>query len=100
MRSQLSPGTRLDVLAREAVERGGGGILSGLWLPGLPASCLRALTYSGFRVGCYPAVRDRLPGDGFATRVLAGSLTGAGGAALFAPCEVVRVRMVGDPGDG
>lgn len=93
VRAQISPHMPIAAIARESIASAGG-VFSGLWLPGLPAICLRALTYSGFRVGCYPSVRDRLPGDGFASRVVAGSITGAGGAALFAPCEVVRVRMV------
>lgn len=92
VRAQLQPAVPLVDIARDAVAQGG--FLRGLWRPGLAAVCLRALTYSGFRVGCYPVVRKNLPGDGFCTKLCAGCMTGGIGAGLFAPFELVRVRMI------
>jgi len=93
VRGQLQPAASTYTLVRDAVMRDG--ILRGMWLPGLVANCTRAFSYTGFRVGLYPTARDALPGDGFATRMLAGALTGGVGATLFAPVELVRVRLAG-----
>ena len=93
VRGQLAPSASTWSLARQALDSAG--VIRGLWLPGLQAICMRALTYSGFRVGCYPTMRDALPGNGFGNRVLAGAFTGGVGAFIFAPIELVRVRMVG-----
>ena len=76
------------------------GAVSGLMLPGLSATFLRAMTYVAFRVGTYPTVRDAVcGGDGGATlanRVLAGAITGGVGSMIFCPIDVVRVRMQAD----
>ena len=100
-------------LARSAIaERG---LLRGLWLPGLEATCYRAFSYTGFRIGMYPSVRDavaRTLGGGderassgasasgassssLPSRLAAGALTGAIGSAVFNPIDVVRVRQQG-----
>ena len=100
-------------LARSAIaERG---LLRGLWLPGLEATCYRAFSYTGFRIGMYPSVRDavaRTMGGGderassgasasgasassLPSRLAAGALTGAIGSAVFNPIDVVRVRQQG-----
>ena len=96
VRGQISPKKRTWDLATDAVSRQG--IIGGLWLPGLIPICLRALTYSGTRVGLYPTVRDALPADGFTAKVLAGCTTGMLGAFVFAPWEVLRVRIVAADG--
>ena len=94
VKQQIEPTASTLQLARRAISKHG--ILMGLWLPGLPAISMRALTYSGFRVGRYPTVKEALPGDdGFRTRVLDGAITGGVGGFTFAPMELVRVRMVG-----
>lgn len=94
VKGQLEPRVSTLQHARRAIAQQG--FVQGLWLPGLTAICLRALTYSGFRVGMYPTVRNSLPDDGgFHTRVLAGSITGGIGGLVFAPIELVRVHMVG-----
>lgn len=87
-------------LARAAIKERG--VYRGLWHPGLEATIYRAFSYTGFRIGMYPAVRDavvetRLFGDGdsVAARVVAGAGTGAIGSALFNPIDVVRIRMQG-----
>ena len=92
VRGQLAPKQSTWELASNAIELDG--IFRGLWAPGLIAICLRALTYSGTRVGLYPTVRDAMPGGGFGSKVLAGCTTGGIGAAMFAPAEVVRVRII------
>ena len=98
VRGQLSPTLSTWQLARRAVEQEG--VFRGLWKPGLSSICLRALTYSGFRVGMYPTTRDFIPGDGFSAKLSAGCATGAVGAALFMPAEVARVRTVAAHGRG
>ena len=87
-------------LARAAIKDKG--VYRGLWHPGLEATIYRAFSYTGFRIGMYPAVRDavvetRLFGDSnsVAARVVAGAGTGAIGSALFNPIDVVRIRMQG-----
>jgi solute carrier family 25 uncoupling protein 8/9 len=87
-------------LARAAIKDKG--VYRGLWHPGLEATIYRAFSYTGFRIGMYPAVRDavvetRFFGDSnsIAARVVAGAGTGAIGSALFNPIDVVRIRMQG-----
>jgi len=87
----------------------------GLWLglmePGLGATVLRAFTYTGFRIGLYPTVRnmidppsktkDASPSSAAAslgTKMLAGATTGAISASVFCPIDVVRVRMQAQAG--
>lgn len=79
-----------------------------LWTPGLPATWLRGLTYTGFRVGMYPSIKAALPlrtdgGDGSGSsgllgKVVAGATSGVIGAVLFTPTDVVRIRLQGDAG--
>jgi len=93
------PGSTL-ALARAAIaERG---VFRGLWHPGLEATVYRAFSYTGFRIGMYPAVRDAVVdtnvfggSDAIAARVVAGATTGAVGSAVFNPIDVVRIRMQG-----
>lgn len=87
-------------LARAAIRERG--VWRGLWHPGIEATVYRAFTYTGFRIGSYPAVRDAIVntgafggGDAIAARVAAGAATGAIGSALFNPIDVVRIRMQG-----
>jgi solute carrier family 25 uncoupling protein 8/9 len=68
-------------LARAAIRERG--VWRGLWHPGLEATVYRAFTYTGFRIGSYPAVRDAIVntgafggGDAVAARVAAGAATG------------------------
>ena len=98
VRGQLAPTLSTSQLVRRAVGRDG--IFNGLWKPGLSSICLRALTYSGFRVGMYPTVRDIVPGDGFSAKLVAGCATGAVGAATFMPAEMARVKTVAAHGRG
>ena len=61
------------------------------------------MTYTGFRIGSYPSVKQFLNGsnlkdDIFLTRICAGAVTGGLGALIFAPIDVVRVRMQADSG--
>ena len=72
----------------------------GLWAPGLEATWGRAFSYTGFRIGLYPTVRDAIVGSGalgdgssVAARIAAGATTGAVGSAIFNPIDVVRIRM-------
>ena len=110
-------GMGMGATARAMLEEGGPRLLC---LPGLGATWMRALTYTGFRVGMYPALRDGLGGGNGGTgggggggtggggggggggtlagKALAGAGTGALGAALFAPCDVVRLRQQGEAG--
>jgi len=99
-RQLVTTRTRLGVigLAKNAVEREG--VWRGLWEPGLLATWMRGLSYTGFRIGLYPTVRDRAKelcggDDGLATRVLAGAVTGCIGSMVFNPVDVIRIRMQG-----
>ena len=77
------------------------GLWKGLYEPGLAATNIRAFTYTGFRIGLYPTVRNMLSSSGsadasstsLATKLAAGAITGAVSAALFCPVDVVRLRM-------
>ena len=87
-------------LAKAAIQERG--VYRGLWHPGLEATVYRAFSYTGFRIGMYPAVRDAVVetkvfggGDAVAARVVAGAATGSIGSALFNPIDVVRIRMQG-----
>ncbi|CAE8607829.1 unnamed protein product [Polarella glacialis] len=61
------------------------------------------MSYTGFRIGCYGSVRDLILGGsdgggilgGLGGRLAAGAITGAVGSAIFAPTDVVRIRMQG-----
>ncbi|CAK0802048.1 unnamed protein product [Prorocentrum cordatum] len=91
-RSQLEPGASPAQIARRSL--GAAGLLRGLVLPGLLPMCLKGLCSSGCRVGLYPAIRDRMPGDGLLARACAGATSGVIGVTVFSPFEMVRVRMV------
>ena len=87
-------------LAKAAIQERG--VYRGLWHPGLEATVYRAFSYTGFRIGMSPAVRDAVVetnafggGDAVAARVVAGAATGSIGSALFNPIDVVRIRMQG-----
>lgn len=80
-------------LARAAVREKG--VVRGLWEPGLAATWARGMSYTGFRIGMYPKVRDALPGDSLGGRLAAGALTGGVGSAVFAPIDLVRIRQQG-----
>ena len=109
-------------LAKSAIQEADGSILKGLWQPGLLATWMRGLSYTGFRIGLYPTVRDyyvktrtptsprgvdRNAHDGeeasmseseqFAVKLLAGATTGAIGSAVFNPIDIVRIRMQSQP---
>ena len=94
-----SPPTMRRVITQSAAEDG---FWRGLAEPGLAATTLRAMTYVAFRIGMYSSVRDRIVGTTEAPTVrdqlLAGAITGGIGSALFAPVDVVRLRMQADAG--
>ena len=75
---QATP-TPLFQLAQHMTQQGGVGAVC---LPGLGATWLRGLTYTGFRIGAYPEAKRQLQrvsgqSDGFALRASAGLLTGS-----------------------
>mmetsp|Transcript_106092 Transcript_106092/g.242897 ORF Transcript_106092/g.242897 Transcript_106092/m.242897 type:complete len:297 (+) Transcript_106092:1-891(+) len=77
------------------------GVLRGLYMPGLTATLIRAMTYTAFRVGAYPTVRDRVaPGDpdSLPTKLLSGAATGGMASAVFCPVDMVRIRLQADSG--
>jgi len=92
--------------ARRVIAEDGFG--RGLWLPGLTASVLRDIANGGIRMGCYPAtvraVEEHAPWatpgvpPSFATRILAGLLTGFTGALVANPTDVVKVRLQAEAG--
>ena len=77
-----------------AVARADG--LRGLWLPGLQATVLRELLYSGCTKGLYPYARDAVAGEedaSLAQRALAAALTGFGGSLCANAVDVVKVQQ-------
>ena len=122
--SNTSTTTTTFGLAQTAIKEADGSVVRGLWQPGLLATWMRGLSYTGFRIGLYPTVRDyyaeklkrRSVGvrgmDGtseeeenrtmsesekFALKLLAGATTGAIGSAVFNPIDIVRIRMQSQP---
>ena len=98
--SSAGPSATSIGLARSAIAEKG--IARGLWLPGLEATAYRAFSYTGFRIGLYPTVRNAMvesgtfgDADSVACRIAAGATTGAVGSAIFNPIDVVRIRMQG-----
>ena len=75
--------------------------LRGLWLPGLQATVLRELLYSGCTKGLYPYARDAVSGgrDGatLVDRALAASLTGFGGSLCANAVDVVKIKQFERP---
>ena len=74
----------------------------GLFLPGLAASMTREMLYSGPRVGLYVPVRgfllERAGGNDSAAKVLAALTTGTIGPVIANPIDVVKIRLMRDPG--
>lgn len=77
---------------------GRGGVLS-LW-SGVTASCLREATYSTIRMGWYEPLKRFYSSQGgvlsegtFANKLLAGITSGAVGAALSSPTDLLKIRM-------
>lgn len=77
--------------------------LLGLWLPGLSATVLRELLYSGCTKGLYPYARDLVSGGSdsrdatLAQRALAASLTGFGGSLCANAVDVVKIKQFERP---
>ena len=80
------------------------GLVRGLLTPGLSASLTRSMVYGAYRVGLYSTARDILgsSSDGkqptLKHRMISGMGTGAIGAMLTCPLDVVRTRMQADAG--
>ena len=101
VRAQLSTSAESTAaIARRIVRTEGFGALA---LPGLGATQLRGMTYTGFRIGAYPEAKRRIEatmgcaGDSLIVRLLAGLTTGTIGSALFTPVDGVMVRLQGNP---
>merc|ERR1740121_2890559 len=78
------------------------GAWRGLWRPGLTASVVREILYSGCTKGLYPLARDAVaPRDrepGLHHRLLAAAMTGFGGSLCANGPDVVKVRLFAEPG--
>jgi len=79
--------------------------LLGFWLPGLPATWLRAYVQTGLRVGLYPTMKasyssvfSDATSDSLLLKVASGATTGAVGAAIGSPVDMVRVKLQGESG--
>jgi hypothetical protein len=69
----------------------------GFWGPGIVATCMRDLTYSGIRVGLYPATKKLMYGDnsadvGLLAKLSVGMVTGALGSSMVNPIDLVKIR--------
>jgi hypothetical protein len=86
-------GGLLSTLRRIASEDG---VLM-LWSHGFVGFVARDFLYSGLRIGLYPTFRSALAADGndapLSAKIAAGAGTGAFGASIANPLDVVRVRM-------
>lgn len=64
---------------------------------GVTASCLREMTYSTIRMGAYENFKELYSSivepSSFANKLLAGATSGALGAAISTPTDLVKVRM-------
>jgi len=64
---------------------------------GITATCLREMTYSTIRMGTYESFREMysgiIPSTSFANKVVSGMTSGAIGAAVSTPADLMKVRM-------
>jgi len=83
------------------------GLLRGLYAPGLAASIGRDVLNGGVRIGCYPWVKKTIAASGLwadsdceplSLRLIAGCFTGAIGAALGNPFDIVKIRFQTESG--
>mmetsp|Transcript_32087 Transcript_32087/g.84798 ORF Transcript_32087/g.84798 Transcript_32087/m.84798 type:complete len:347 (+) Transcript_32087:88-1128(+) len=77
----------------------------GLCLPGIVASCLRDLSYSGLSIGMYPAMKSYLFGRGpeagdigLARKFATGVVTGALFSGIVNPTDLVKICVQADAG--
>jgi len=116
-RMQTAPPPPASLLATlRAMRAEGGGVLRGLFLPGLGATMAREMLSSGCRAGFYTPVRDaiaRLVGDAGggrgggggggakgehpAPKIAASMLTGVVGSLVANPVDVVKIRLFNEP---
>ncbi|CAK9031336.1 unnamed protein product, partial [Durusdinium trenchii] len=93
------PGTALQEAVAAWKELGA---WRGLWRPGLTASLVREMLYSGCTKGLYPLARDMVsPKDAepsLGHRAAAAALTGLGGSLFANGPDVVKVRLFAEPG--
>ena len=77
-----------------------GGVVRGLFLPGLSASMVREMLSSGPRAGFYVPVRTTLLSVGLGdetARISAALVTGTLGSVIANPVDVVKIRQMRDP---
>jgi hypothetical protein len=64
---------------------------------GVTATCLREASYSSIRMGTYESFRDLyssvIPASSFGNKLLSGMTSGAIGAAVSTPTDLMKVRM-------
>jgi len=94
-RRQLSPAhVTASILVRQVVQTDG---IFGLWTPGLRATVVREVLYSGCAKGLYPYARRAVAGDNpdpsLLARAAAASLTGFGGSVLANAADVVKIQQ-------
>jgi len=86
-------------IARICSEEG----LRGLLLPGIVASCMRDLLYSGLSIGMYPAMKQQLFGNetgdiGLLRKFATGIVTGALFSGIVNPADLVKIRVQAEAG--
>jgi hypothetical protein len=94
------------------------GLLRGLYIPGLVATCVRELSYSSFRFGLYQPVKSTLTyiiigppsspqaqaiqynkgSEPLVLKIAAGVTSGMLGSALANPTDVVKIKLQGEAG--
>lgn len=73
-----------------------------IWRHGLVATWMRGMSQTALRVGLYPSVKtcymEAIGSDNLLLKVASGATTGAIGAAIANPVDLVRVKFQGESG--
>jgi hypothetical protein len=72
------------------------GGLRAVFLPGMAASVIREMIYSGAKAGLYVPLRGHFGGESPAAKVAAALCTGTLGSLLANPIDVVKIRLMAD----
>ena len=109
MQTQVRGGGAPSLRAALAAMHAEGGVLRGLFLPGLGASMVREMLSSGCRAGFYAPVRDAIArvvgdqggaggkGEHWAPKLSAAMTTGIIGSLVANPVDVVKIRLFNEP---
>jgi hypothetical protein len=99
-RMQVAPGLHAGLLSTLRLLYREGGLV-GVFSPGLAASVIREMIYSGAKAGLYVPLRAHyiglFRGNDAAAKVAAALTTGTLGSLLANPIDVVKIRLMREP---